>query len=142
MTDPRSPLRAAAEWLTSAEEDLATAQLVAEHGAPPRNAAFFAQQAAEKALKAMCAAIQTPVLRTHSLQALLAAIAAVAPDFAQDWEAADDLTPFAVEGRYPDTARPVYREDVEMALTLATNLLAAAREWIDAYLPPPEPPHS
>lgn len=66
------------EWLERATDDLREAEhdLVA---VPPllRGAAFHSQQAAEKALKAFLAAHESPFPRTHDLDQLGVAVAAL-----------------------------------------------------------------
>jgi HEPN domain-containing protein len=130
MTDPRLVLRVAIEWFTSAEEDLQTAGLLNEHGAPARSVAFFAQQAAEKAAKAMCAALQLPLLKTHSLAVLMTNLETVNPDFVADWRELEELSGYAVESRYPDSAKPVFPEEAKAALQLASEFLSAVSQWL------------
>ena len=60
-----------ARWLRYAEEDLITAEtLLAQAHIPPRQACWFAQQAAEKALKAVLIFLQIDFPRTHDLNLL------------------------------------------------------------------------
>jgi HEPN domain-containing protein len=55
-------------WLRTALGDLQTAQVLLTNGSlPPRGSAQFAQQAAEKALKAAIASTGTEPARTHDL---------------------------------------------------------------------------
>jgi len=58
-------------WLRLADEDLAMARLALDQGIY-RQTCFHAQQAVEKALKALLLARQGPYPRTHSLEDLLA----------------------------------------------------------------------
>ena len=58
-------------WLRYAEEDLITAEtLLAQAHIPPRQACWHAQQAAEKALKAVLIFLQIDFPRTHDLNVL------------------------------------------------------------------------
>lgn len=59
----------AREWRATAREDLRVAQLLAEES--PSIAAFHAQQAAEKALRAACIAFIDDAPRTHVVNHLL-----------------------------------------------------------------------
>ena len=60
-----------ARWLRYAEEDLITAEtLLAQAHIPPRQACWHAQQAAEKALKAVLIFLQIDFPRTHDLNVL------------------------------------------------------------------------
>lgn len=62
----------ATKWLASACGDLRGAQaIIRSEGAPARLAAFLAQQAVEKALKAGLFLSEVPVPRSHSLDRLL-----------------------------------------------------------------------
>ena len=79
---------------------------------------FHAQQAAEKALKAILVAYDVIVPRTHNLRTLfdlLPADLAVPPDV----QMAAGLSDYAVASRYPGVSEPVeaeeYREAVDMA---------------------------
>ena len=65
----RDRFAVARTWLRSAERDVAVALLVCD--AQPALAAFHAQQAAEKALKAVVIALTDDHARTHSAGALV-----------------------------------------------------------------------
>ncbi len=74
MNESRDQERAVL-WLRHAAEDLAAARvLAASPGIAPRHACFLAQQAAERALKAVLSAEGTAVPRSHDLAQLRAAI--------------------------------------------------------------------
>lgn len=57
----------ATEWLRWASADLRVAKLTADERIAPQIAAFHAQQAAEKALKALLVQKQIDFPRTHSI---------------------------------------------------------------------------
>ena len=60
-----------ARWLRYAEEDLRTAEsLLGLPHSIPRHACWLAQQAAEKALKAVLTSLQIDYPRTHDLDTL------------------------------------------------------------------------
>jgi HEPN domain-containing protein len=91
----------ALRWLRFAREDLAGAErLLALGDATPRHVCWFAQQAAEKALKAALILEGVEVPFWHNLNALRNllpagwAVTRVHPDLAE-------LTQWAVEARYP-----------------------------------------
>jgi len=88
-------------WLRYAREDLATAEAVlGQRGIVPRHACWLAQQAAEKALKAVLVFLQIDFPWRHDLDALRNLI----PDGWQLKAAHPDLaslTEWAVEARYP-----------------------------------------
>ncbi|MGC9320220.1 MAG: HEPN domain-containing protein [Armatimonadota bacterium] len=116
MGDCPSP---AGPWLDKARQDLAAAERLLTEPALPAPACFHAQQAAEKALKAVAAhAGAQDIPRVHSLLE----IAAIVQSLNQDVPfAADDLAsldPFAVQVRYPDLPEPgaeIARQAVETA---------------------------
>lgn len=88
-------------WLLYARDDLAAAQAaVGRWGAAPRLACWLAQQAAEKALKAVLIFLDIDFPRRHDLDALRNLVP-------HDWRLKTDhpdlseLTEWAVEARYP-----------------------------------------
>ncbi|WP_338025234.1 HEPN domain-containing protein [Calidithermus roseus] len=91
---------------------------------------FDAQQAVEKALKALLVARKQPFPKTHDISLLLQllAISGLAiPSFIQ---AADTLTLYAVATRYPGDYPEVAEADYLEALQLAQRVVA----WVEAQL--------
>jgi HEPN domain-containing protein len=126
MNDKRSHARG---WLAKAASDLAAARRLTDGDGPYDVACFHAQQAAEKALKAVLAAVDAPIPRTHNLEDLLAQSAAVAPGSRLATRGLDlaDLTPFAVELRYDMEfwpARDVALDAVEKAARVVEMVTA------------------
>ncbi len=124
-----SPLAEAREWLSRAEQDLQAAERVLQTPPPlPAIAAYHAQQAAEKALKAFLAAHNTAFRPTHNLEELLQACLALDAGFGRLTTAAQTLAPYATRFRYPGgpTAPPV--PEAEQALQLAEDLVGFVRE--------------
>jgi HEPN domain-containing protein len=118
----------AAEWLLHAESDLAYAKLgQAEPAILPNQVAFHAEQAAEKAFKAVLvhAAVEFP--RTHDLQALLLLLRNSGISVGQEISQASALTRFAVEARYPADIEPITSEEVAQAIESAERAVAWAR---------------
>ncbi|QXD16597.1 HEPN domain-containing protein [Rhodocaloribacter litoris] len=69
---PESPTPGSpADWLRRARSDLTLARLSPPDGVLREDLCFHAQQAAEKALKALWVALEQPVPRTHNLKTLL-----------------------------------------------------------------------
>jgi HEPN domain-containing protein len=121
----------AAEWLLHAESDLTYARLGQAEPAILRNqVAFHAQQAAEKAFKAVLvhAAFEFP--KTHDLQALLLLLRNSGISVGQEIEQAVTLTRFAVEARYPGEIEPITPDEVAQAIELAERALRWARVQI------------
>lgn len=108
---------ATARWLRYAEEDLITAETLLEQPRiVPRQACWLAQQAAEKAIKAVLVFLQIDFPRTHDLDALRNLIPV-------DWQLKTahpdlaSLSEWAVEARYPS-------EWEEPTKTMRTMLLS------------------
>jgi HEPN domain-containing protein len=126
MSGAESPTPSDSEsmrWLEKAAEDLEVADLILGSTVAARWAAcFHAQQAAEKALKAVLVAMGVDFPRTHSLERLADLLGGEADAFERSMLI--DLTPWAVAGRYP--------EDMpEPSQELATRLVASARSVVD-----------
>jgi HEPN domain-containing protein len=127
LPDPTSP----AEWLRRARSNLARAK--AGRTAPDilyEDLCFDAQQAAEKAIKALLFDRSVPFPRTHSIVELLTLLHLHGVDVPGEIRRTAALTRYAVDTRYPGLAEPVteqdYRESVEMAqhvLRWATSLI-------------------
>lgn len=123
------------EWLKFAEDDLAAARrLIGDPTLPPRLACFHAQQAAEKALKAVLVAAGTPIPRTHDLLALTLLIP---HQLRIDLESADLslLDPWAVDARYPADIPEVGVGDAYLMLDVATHTLVVVRIALDQTEP-------
>jgi HEPN domain-containing protein len=121
----------AAEWLRHAESDLTYAKLGEVQPAILRNqVAFHAEQAAEKAFKAVLvhAAVEFP--RTHDLQSLLLLLRNNGISMQPEIEQASALTRFAVEARYPGDIEPITQEEVALAIEMAKRAVAWARVQI------------
>lgn len=91
---------------------------------------FHAQQAAEKAIKALLVQAETEVPRTHSLEFLLDQLpeSIIVPEVV---EQAVTLTQFATTARYPPS-RDVGEEVWCEALRLATAVVARAEKVLRA----------
>lgn len=112
--DPGSPQA----WLASARSDLELAQVPRSEGILREALCFHAQQAAEKALKALLIACGIPFPKTHNIKTLLERIPDGHPLPDEVLNAAG-LTDYAVLTRYPGDYEPVdedeHREAVESA---------------------------
>ncbi|ARA94890.1 hypothetical protein AWN76_018170 [Rhodothermaceae bacterium RA] len=111
---PGSP----ADWLRYARSDLALARATPPPGVLTEVLCFHAQQAAEKALKAVLVHHGRAVPRTHNLTTLperLPETLALPPGL----NAAKALSVYAVIARYPADIEPVSAEECQEALRLA-----------------------
>lgn len=120
-------VREAAAWLDAAREDLSLARHLVGNRAFPRQASYHAQQAGEKAFKAVLTAHGAAFPKTHDLiqlHALLPAGTSMAVDAARADLAL--LTGWAVRGRYPHTGPAAMAAEAEAAVADATILVDAA----------------
>lgn len=120
-------------WLRFAEDDLAAAQRALElrSAFQPRHVCFDAQQAAEKALKALSLAEEIDFPFTHDLASLTRLLSPDSRPRASDADL-QELTSWATGRRYPGGDEPAWA-DAERAVTVADGVIADAR----ARLPTP-----
>ena len=118
------------DWLRYAGEDLAMARVLIGTSVPPRGSAFHAQQAVEKALKAVLVANGREVPRIHDLLSLIHRLPPVAglPATAD----LDVLSDYAVDSRYPDDMPDVTADEAHEAIEIAEAVLAAVRAALGA----------
>jgi HEPN domain-containing protein len=113
------------ELLRIAEQDLASAQILAAHGGRVENSIYHAQQAIEKALKAVLCAKGIPVPLVHDAGILVAKLPGdLSPPGGYSLS---DLTPFATIKRYEEGAYAVTPEEHNQAIRLAEDVLHWAR---------------
>ena len=133
MSDPLV-IEEARRWLRYAREDLHQSESVLAQDQPVfRHACWFAQQAAEKALKAGLVLLQRSFPRTHDLSRLLDllpsnwAIRAAGADLPA-------LTEWATESRYPGDWEEATQAEAETAVRTAQAVLAAIQQdmnWLE-----------
>lgn len=131
MNDNASHAR---QWLAKAESDLTAARRLLDVGGPYDAVCFHAQQAAEKALKAVLAYADAPIPHTHNLEDLQAQCLASPPmAVAGNVETLDltGLTAFAVEARYDMEFWPE-RIEASDAVVMAARVCAAAAQVVGA----------
>ncbi len=120
-------------WLRYAQEDMAAAEVMLEQTAiAPRHACWLAQQAAEKALKAVLVFLQIDFPRRHDLDALRNLV----PD---GWQLKDnhpdlaELTEWAVEARYPGDWPEATLENARSAVEQAKGVCASVIDDFKRY---------
>lgn len=94
------------------------------------DACFQAQQAAEKAIKAVLLHLRISFPYTHDLTALLRLLKKGGRAVPAEVEEASLLTRFAVATRYPGLAEPVTRKETEKAIGIADRVLRWAQKTI------------
>lgn len=121
-------------WLQKAEGDLRAAEhLLGIRQDDYFTAAFHAQQAAEKFLKAFLTRYQIAFTKTHDIQLLLNLAAQEDPLLKEELRSAVLLTPFGVEFRYPGE-EVADLETAQKALREANRVKAAILARLEGYL--------
>lgn len=128
----------ASAWLRRARSNLAKAD---PDPIPPdvlyEDLCFDAQQAAEKALKAVLVHRGLPFRKTHDIGYLLALLDDAGQDISEGLRVADILTSYAVETRYPGQGEPVTADEHRTAVELAAAVVHWAEHLIEARRPTP-----
>ena len=123
------------QWLDKARKDLAAAEVLLKEGIGDyENVGFHAQQAAEKFIKAFLVHYQVEFPKSHNVALLRQLVARVDPRLADTLAAADALTPYGVEFRYPGDLPSVSRDEGEKAIRLAAQTRALITESLKSYL--------
>ena len=118
----------AGEWLEKADADLRACDELLSAAALSEIAAFHAQQAAEKALKAFLVWNQVEFPKTHDIKRLLALCRSVDPGLAESVDDASQLTPYGVEYRYPGDYPAVPAATAKESVDLARRARDAVAE--------------
>jgi HEPN domain-containing protein len=119
------------EWLKRARSNLAIAKAALRvRDIYLEDACFQAQQAAEKAIKAVLLHLRISFPYTHDLTALLRLLKNAGRAVPGEVEQAGLLTRFAIATRYPGLAEPVTRKETEKAIKIADSALRWARKSI------------
>lgn len=123
---PGSP----SDWLRHAYSDLELARVARTPKILLEGLCFHAQQAAEKALKAVLIANGLPFEKIHNLKTLLDLLpqGIILPPEVQD---AASLTDYAVSRRYPGDFEPITEEEYQEAVRLAEAVV----HWAESIIP-------
>ncbi len=122
------------DWLRRAEGDLRAAEhLLGLAQQDYFTAAFHAQQAAEKFLKAFLVRHQIPFPKTHDIQELLELAAKAQASLSVQLASGAMLTPFGIEFRYPGE-QIADLETAHRALEEARRVRAAVLAQLQDYL--------
>jgi HEPN domain-containing protein len=110
-------------WLRRASGDLAIAsQGRTLPGAFLEDLCFHAQQAAEKAIKAVLLHKRIRFRKTHSIRELLSVCQSNAINVPEEILVSAVLTQYAIEVRYPEDFEPVTSEEYTRAVELAQRV--------------------
>jgi len=121
-------------WMAKASLDLRAAEHASKASSPLlEDVTFHAQQAAEKAMKALLTWHDVPFRKTHSLEELGRQCLALDPAMQYLVDEAAPLSEYAWKYRYPGEPGPPTGEEAADALRVAHKVVAAALERL-----PPE----
>ncbi len=119
------------EWLNRARSNLKRAKADARlKDVYLEDLCFDAQQAVEKAIKALLIHRSVEFPYVHDLARLLTLLEESGLDIPENVKYAETLTPFAVMTRYPTVFEPVTESQYEEAIELAENFLSWAETII------------
>jgi len=123
------------QWLDRAEADLGLARRLLQDEEPYAwAAAFHAQQAAEKFLKALLVRSQIEFPKTHDLQQILSLVRTQDAVLADALDQAAALTQYAVQVRYPGQFPEVSSHDAAEAVRQADQVAEHVRRSLESYL--------
>ncbi|MGH9076374.1 MAG: HEPN domain-containing protein [Acidimicrobiales bacterium] len=113
-------------WLRWADEDLVAAgHSAADAEIAPRVACGLAQQAGEKAIKALHVAADVDPPKSHNLMHLARMLTEERASLLLEIDL-EELTRWAIEGRYPEDLDEASTNDATRAVELATQVTALA----------------
>ena len=119
------------DWIRRAHADLALAKGSLPPGALFDDLCFHAQQAAEKAIKAVYISAGRGFRYTHNLGFLIDELRGSGvrvPEYIDD---AAELTKWAWEARYPGPLEPASEAEYQRALALAERVVEWAESMVD-----------
>lgn len=118
------------EWLKRARSNLAIARQPKSEDIFWEDLCFEAQQAAEKALKAVLLSNRVRFRFVHDIAELLTLLEDNGIPFPEEIRAAAELTDYSVEARYPGPFEAVTEEEFKEALRIAEAVVA----WAESNL--------
>jgi len=131
MSGERFPPDDPREWLNRARSNLAKARNMPEASEIYlEDLCFDAQQAAEKAVKAVLIHLGTRFPYVHDLAQLLALVQEAGQNVPEPIKLAAGLSDYAVEARYPGPAEPVTWQEYEDSVAVAEQVVRWAQEII------------
>jgi HEPN domain-containing protein len=122
------------DWLRRAKGNLARAKQTKPKDAFWEDLCFDAQQAAEKAIKAVLVFRELEFRKTHDLRELLTLLDSSGYSIPEEIWKVDDLTDYAVETRYPGLSEPVSEKEYHDAVALAEAVV----RWADKEIMQPK----
>ncbi len=124
-TDPQT-------WLLYAKSNLNLAEKGGKlRGVRFEDLCFNAQQAVEKALKAVCLANDLEFPKTHSIVRLIDILETAKIKLPNYVRESDMLTQFAVETRYPGVNEKITKEEYKDAITISARVVFWAEKVLN-----------
>jgi HEPN domain-containing protein len=115
-SDPRA-------WITRAYSNLRLAEKGQGKDIMLEDLCFNAQQAAEKALKAVCLYKGQDFPKTHSITRLIDILESTGVEVPEQIQIADILTQYAIQTRYPGPVEEITFEEYQESLTIAARVV-------------------
>jgi HEPN domain-containing protein len=120
----------AQSWLAHARSNLKLAETSDREGVFLEDLCFEAQQAAEKALKALCLWRGLDFPRAHSLVLLTDVLEEAGVEIPPEVKETDSLSVYAVEMGHPSWAEPVEEDEYQAALVTASRVV----DWVEKQI--------
>jgi len=125
---------AVARWLAKARNDWTTVEILLTSGRAPAEAVcFHCQQYVEKLLKAVLTHDGIEAPKTHDLRRLIQLAMSSVPELSSLVDAADGLTAYGVQTRYPGDWQPAGPDEMDRAVRLARQLGALLTPRIEQW---------
>ena len=119
------------DWLLRARSDLALARVSLPDDTFYEDLCFHAQQAAEKAIKAIYRAHLREFRYTHDIADLLNGLKGEGIEIPEELQETVELTGFARQARYPGTREPTTEAEYRRAVTQAEAVVRWAESLIE-----------
>ncbi|MBN1604437.1 MAG: HEPN domain-containing protein [Chitinispirillaceae bacterium] len=128
-------LEECSEWLRKANRDLLSARILLFNETPVADTAcFHCQQAVEKTLKAFLIFHSIRFDRVHNLSYLMQLCEKQNSEFVSFREITEELTPFAVEIRYPGVIVELPIKEAKRVLMMTEKLLVFIKSAMPSEL--------
>ena len=118
------------EWFRRAKSNQIRAEQPRPAGVCWEDMCFDAQQAVEKALKALLVHYNIPFRYVHDIAELLTLLEQAGLSLPEDVRLAAGLSDYAVAARYPGPMEPVTEEEYQEAVALSATML----RWVERLL--------
>lgn len=130
MSNDSDKLGTPEEWIERAKSNLIRSKQPRLEGVFYEDLCFDAQQAAEKALKALLISRGIPFRFVHDIAELLTLLEQNGITLSESVRDAAELSNYAVETRYPGLLERVTEEEYQQASTVAEKIVA----WVETLL--------